>query len=392
MMPHLHNPLMARLGIPNLRLAALMEKDLAQVLTDWERMVMPYLPPAMNRDSSTLCDGAAEILHGIMLGMNAADNSYEGEPCPPDRPPPDRPLRSGAARQVARTHALRRIELGFNVVQLTHEYSALRVSVLKHWAASADIPCILATDEVTRFNEALDRSLIECVTAFTQEVERKRNLFLAVVGHDLRNPLMAILSSAHGLARRTPDGPEAAIATRLTRSAASMERLLDDLVDFNRATLGKHLPITIRQADLGEICAREIDGTRSVHADREIRYDGRGDLRGVWDAGRIQQLLSNLLKNALDYGDRDEPVEVRATGRGDEAVLSVHNRGAAIPPATLLHIFEPLTRGKPAQDVAPSANLGLGLFIAQEIARAHGGSIRARSDEHETVFTVHLPR
>ena len=387
MMPQPHNSLMARLGIPNLRLDALIERDMEPILAEWENMVMPYLPPTVQVRSSALRDDAAKILHGIMLAVNSTQDSYEQ-----DHGSTDQGRRNGARGAAARTHALRREELGFNLVQLTHEYSALRVSVLKHWAASADIPCILATEEVTRFNEVLDQSLIESVTAFTQEVERKRNLFLAVVGHDLRNPLMAIMSSAHGLTKRTLDGPDAAIATRLTKSAGRIERLLDDLVDFNRAALGKHLPIAIGEADLGEICALEIDGARSVHEGREIQFYGNGNLRGIWDAGRIQQLLSNLLKNALDYGDRNEPVEVRATGRENEVVLSVHNRGAAIPPATLHHIFEPLMRGKSAQDGAPSANLGLGLFITREIARAHGGSIRVRSDEHETIFTVHLPR
>jgi signal transduction histidine kinase len=169
--------------------------------------------------------------------------------------------------------------------------------------------------------------------------------------------------------------------------------LLDDLLDYNRATLGKGIPIVIADIDLAEVCAVEIDGLQTAHPDRVISFNGNGNLRGLWDGARIQQVLSNLLKNALDYGARDSAIEVRATGLEQQVLLTVSNQGSPIPPATLTNIFEPLRRGSSGHDRPETdTNLGLGLFIAQQIARSHGGTIDVTSDERETAFTVHLPR
>jgi signal transduction histidine kinase len=180
---------------------------------------------------------------------------------------------------------------------------------------------------------------------------------------------------------------------RLTRSGVRIKHLLDDLLDFNRAALGKGVSINVADVELAQVCALEIEDLQSAHRDRMIRFSATGNLRGVWDAARIQQLLSNLLKNAIDHGAPDEAIEVRATGTEREVALSVHNRGAAIPQATLTQLFEPLKRGDSGGDRRRSnAHLGLGLFIAREIARAHGGSIHASSDDRETIFTLHLPR
>src|ERR1700722_4535668 len=135
---------------------------------------------------------------------------------------------------------------------------------------------------------------------------------------------------------------------------------------------------------------RWVQTTASEQSNRLAR---NGDLRGSWDAARIQQILANLLKNALDYGARDATIHVQATGLGARVLLSVRNQGAPIPPEILKNIFEPLKRGSAGDDRAESAtNLGLGLFIAREIARAHGGTIEVSSDEHETSFSVDLPR
>ena len=164
-------------------------------------------------------------------------------------------------------------------------------------------------------------------------------------------------------------------------------------MDYNRATLGKGVAIAVADIDLAEVCRLEIDGFQTAHTDRVISFIATGNLRGVWDAARIQQILSNLMRNALDYGARDAAIEVRAIGLEREVLLSVRNQGAPIPAATLANIFEPLRRGGSGHDRAETdTNLGLGLFIAQEIARAHGGTVDASSDERETVFTVHLPR
>jgi signal transduction histidine kinase len=281
-------------------------------------------------------------------------------------------------------------------VQLAAEYRALRASVLRLWDAASQhsaVDFVALMEDTRRFNEAIDQALLESVAFFTQEVERTRNLLLAMIGHDLRNPLDTILITAHYLSKQRIEGVGAEVIARLTRSGAQIKHLLDDLLDYNRASLGKRLPIAVADIDLAEICALEIDSFQTSHPDRVINFVAKGDLRGRWDAARIQQILSNLLKNALDYGAQDATISVRATGLGAKVLLSVRNQGAPIPPAILKNIFEPLKRGTSGHDRPQNdTNLGLGLFIAREIARAHGGSIEVSSDEHETTFSVDLPR
>jgi hypothetical protein len=363
-----------------------------RILAEWETFAATHLPAAANMDSLALRDHAPEILHSIVLDLNSSRGTYE----PDQNATGHAQVLRDASHTAAQTHALLRAQVGFSVVQLASEYRALRASVLRLWteASRHSAPELIALlQDTQRFNEAIDHALVESIAFFTQEVERTRNLLLAVVGHDLRNPLDTIMVTAHYLSKLRIEGVGPEVIARLSRSGARIKHLLDDLLDYNRATLGNGIPIAVADIDLAEVCALEIDGLQTAHPDRVISFIAKGNLRGVWDAARIQQILSNLLKNALDYGARDAAIEVQATELEREVLLSVRNRGAPIPPATLRNIFEPLRRGAGGHDRPETgSNLGLGLFIAQEIARAHGGTIHVSSDEHETTFTVNLPR
>ena len=375
-----------------MRLGDFIERDMERILAEWETFAASHLPAAASMDSLALRDHAPEILHSIVLDLNSSRGTYE----PDQNATGHAQVLRDASHTAAQTHALLRAQVGFSVVQLASEYRALRASVLRLWteASRHSAPELIALlQDTQRFNEAIDHALVESIAFFTQEVERTRNLLLAVVGHDLRNPLDTIMVTAHYLSKLRIEGVGPEVIARLSRSGARIKHLLDDLLDYNRATLGNGIPIAVADIDLAEVCALEIDGLQTAHPDRVISFIAKGNLRGVWDAARIQQILSNLLKNALDYGARDAAIEVQATELEREVLLSVRNRGAPIPPATLRNIFEPLRRGAVGHDRPETgSNLGLGLFIAQEIARAHGGTIHVSSDEHETTFTVNLPR
>jgi signal transduction histidine kinase len=385
----------ARLGsakTENMRLADFILRDMERILAEWETFAATHLPAAATMDSLALRDHAPDILQSIALDLRSSQGLYE----PVQKATGRAQMLRDTSHTAAQTHALLRAQVGFSVVQLASEYRALRASVLRLWAEASrhSAPDLIALLEDTRrFNEAIDQALVESIAFFSQEVERSRNLLLAIVGHDLRNPLDTIMVTAHYLSKLRIEGVGPEVIARLSRSGARIKHLLDDLLDYNRATLGNGIPIAVADIDLAEVCALEIDGLQTAHPDRVISFIAKGNLRGVWDAARIQQILSNLLKNALDYGARDAAIEVQATELEREVLLSVRNRGAPIPPATLRNIFEPLRRGAVGHDRPETgSNLGLGLFIAQEIARAHGGTIHVSSDEHETTFTVNLPR
>jgi signal transduction histidine kinase len=165
------------------------------------------------------------------------------------------------------------------------------------------------------------------------------------------------------------------------------------MLDFNRTRLGLGINIAPTDGDLEKLLADELDQLRAAHPDCQIDLEVEGDCRGVWDGRRLQQLLGNLVLNAIKYGAPHAPVRVLMTGEERKVRFEVRNQGPAIDRMTLQRIFDPLQRGLNQQDsYNADGSLGLGLYIAREIAKAHGGEIEAHSDEAETVFAVRLPR
>lgn len=183
-----------------------------------------------------------------------------------------------------------------------------------------------------------------------------------------------------------------AAAERLIRSGASMQALLDDLVDFNRTRLGLGVRIARSDIDLAMPVRDEIEQLRGANPTREIELTVSGDCRGQWDGLRVQQAVRNLVCNAVQYGAPDTPVRVALRGEAAAACLEVTNSGLCIDPAKMNELFDPLRRDVDEAAKADRGNLGLGLFIVREIARAHGGEVEVRSDGGETSFTLRLPR
>ena len=172
-----------------------------------------------------------------------------------------------------------------------------------------------------------------------------------------------------------------------------MQALLDDLTDFNRTNLGLGIKVIPTSINLADVLADEVDELRAIHPDRQIELHVSGDPQGVWDGPRLQQLVGNLVLNAVRYGAENSPVRVTLTGDLTHVRINVSNSGPAIDSAILAQIFEPLSRGPDHQGTHERAgSLGLGLYIASEIAKAHQGVIEARSDGKETSFSVLLPR
>jgi len=228
-------------------------------------------------------------------------------------------------------------------------------------------------------------------TALLQERETAelREQFIAVLGHDLRNPLFAISAGAEMLLRKHPDPAIELRVRHILGSAQRATRLVDDVLDFARGRLGKGIPVDIQPcADLTEAVQQVVTEIRNVHPQRTI-HASIGDLRGVpCDRARIAQLLSNLLANAVAHGDPDGDIEVIAQVEHGALMLAVKNLGH-IPEAILPHLFQPYSRPTSS---APQAGLGLGLYIASQIAQSHGGHLHVASTAQSgTLFTFSLP-
>lgn len=216
-----------------------------------------------------------------------------------------------------------------------------------------------------------------------------REQFIAVLGHDLRNPLFAIGASAEMLQRKFPNPASDKLVRHILTSARRAAQLVDDVLDFARGRLGNGIPVSIATCpDLKDALLHVISEIQSVNPDRVIRTS-IGDLHGIQcDRERVAQLLSNLLANAIAHGDPDGEVEITARVEQGALMLAVKNEGE-IPTEVLPHLFQPYSR--PASDT-PQAGLGLGLYIASQIAQSHGGRLHVASTaQNGTLFTFSLP-
>ncbi|WNG45863.1 PAS domain-containing protein [Archangium minus] len=219
-----------------------------------------------------------------------------------------------------------------------------------------------------------------------------RERFLGIVSHDLRNPLNAILLSVNAMMRSDCVVQHHLKAIRrIATSAERMGRMIGDLLDFTRGRLGGGIPISPRPANLLSICRQVVEELEVGNPQRELRLSSTGNFQGEWDPDRLAQLLGNLGKNALDYSPDGAPVDFVLRDEGDTVSVKIHNAGPPIPVDLLPRIFEPFRRA--TDEGHPTAGLGLGLFIVQQIARSHGGNVEVSSTRAEgTTFTLHLPR
>ena len=222
---------------------------------------------------------------------------------------------------------------------------------------------------VGRFNEAIDQAIAESVDFFSAGVDWWRNLFLGVLGHDLRGPLNAILLTSRLIGKLSDGTPVGYQTARLIRSGERMKELLDDLVDYNRASLHVGLPITPKPIDLATVCQEENELQRTALPACRIEFSSQGSTQGCWDASRVRQVIGNLIMNLAKCREQEGTVALRLCGDDALVRLSGENRGAASS-ESLQVLFEPLRRAGQGDADSERTSLGRGLFIVRETARA----------------------
>jgi sigma-B regulation protein RsbU (phosphoserine phosphatase) len=223
-----------------------------------------------------------------------------------------------------------------------------------------------------------------------------REQFVAVLGHDLRNPLSSISMGA-GLLLKNGDLTERQlrVVARISSSADRMVRMIRDLLDFTRTRLGGGYGLTLGPCSLKEICRQVVEEMETVHQDRALTFTASTRGWGEWDADRMAQLASNLISNAIEYSLKGTPVTInlREEEEGPEVVFEINNRGEPIPANLLPVIFDPYYRVQASHSGRSGQGLGLGLYISHQIVLAHHGRIDIRSNAEEgTTFSVRLPR
>ena len=246
-------------------------------------------------------------------------------------------------------------------------------------------------DLTERERERVARAEAEAATADLQRQQREREMFVAVLGHDLRNPLSSIDMAAHYLIR-LEDLPDAVLrtASRIISSCTRMKRLIDHILDFARVRYGGGIVIDRQRTNLHDICRDVLSDIELQGKADRIRFELEGPSHGIWDRDRLFQVVQNLVQNALRYAPAGTEVHLKLSADGPGiAHLCIHNEGPPIPADMLPFIFDPFRRAT-SQD--GSAGLGLGLYIAQQIVIAHGGEMTVESEAGKgTTFHVKLP-
>ncbi|RZS85801.1 sensor histidine kinase [Pigmentiphaga kullae] len=363
-----------------MRLADFIDANLDLLLSDWRNFARQLDLRRSAVSEHALQTSARSLLRQLAAELRAGPQGTDnGEAA------------HGVTRQ-AHVHARNRLRAGFTLTEMVAEFCALRANILERWGRETDEMGTDAREDLVRFNQALDLALKESISRYSAGLERARDLFVGILAHDLRTPLGAIAMSAQALmlTDELPDRCREA-ATRIGHSGSRMQRMIDDLLDFTRTRLGSPLPLALSNSDLKDVCARALDEIRAVHPERDFLLECQGRLAGRWDANRLAQLLANLLANAVQHGDTDRPVALRVRRAEDGVIAEVHNQGTPIPPHMRHQIFDPLMRGPRHGIERRRTGLGLGLYIARQIAVAHQGTLTVASSESGTTFTLWLP-
>jgi signal transduction histidine kinase len=254
-------------------------------------------------------------------------------------------------------------------------------------------------EDMLLFRALANRATAVIVEAQLKERERAalaaRDLVLAILGHDIRNPLAVIKMSTTALLRNSGNLPPGVVRTlgRMGSSVDRIERMISQLLDYARTTQGQGFTLERRPTDLAQLCREIIEGFEISHPSAAVELAITGDCSGVWDPDRLRRVIQNLLGNAIEHGDAEGLVQLSLEGGAGEVVLAIRNQNGdgPIPPELLPRIFEPFRTG--GGEGEQHDGLGLGLYIAQQIILAHGGSVGVESTQHDgTIFTVRLPR
>lgn len=374
-----------------MRLAEFIKKNLELILADWSEFAKTLSPAARALNEVELRDHAALMLADIVHDLENTPGGENAE----EKSKGHADATDAGADTAAQAHGAGRAEDGFTVDEMVAEYRALRSSVLRHWAEAC--PTYSSSDfkDVMRFNESIDQSLAEALRRFTRDLDASKEMFVAVLGHDLRTPLSAVLMAGHYLR----DSGELAeshqlLSARIVASATRMTNMVDDLLDFTRGRLGNGIPVQRLDADLGAIATDAVAEMKTAHPNSVFDLTITGDVHGAYDAARISQVLTNLLGNAVQYGTPTLPIQVNVTGGSADVILRIRNSGPSISSESISGLFSPFKRLRAGSVAHQSAhNLGLGLYVADRVVAAHGGNITVTSsDENGTEFVVRLPR
>lgn len=373
-----------------MKLSSFIQSHMEAILTEWDAFARASEPDQGTMSDEALRDHARAMLLDIAREMDTAQSESE-------RKLKSEGLESQSSNEesAASRHGRERHSNDFTLATLSAEFRALRATVLRLWQSHMEQADASALEQVIRFSEGIDKALAESISAWSDRTSRLREMFLAILGHDLRSPLASVALAADMLAQ---PGVSAAkvhtLALNVTRATGVMTHMIDDLMGYASNQLGGSMPHHPESCDLLAALRDALKDAGATYPEAHFQLHAPAALVGCYDPIRLYQMFLNLLVNAARYSKDDGPVTVEAGSSSGCHQVSITNRGETIPQASLKSIFKPLVQldQGDAHLRRPRTSLGLGLYIARTIAERHGGSIEVTSDDAEgTRFSVRLP-
>jgi signal transduction histidine kinase len=276
-----------------LHLSDFISENMEAIVQAWEDFARTIEPPALTMDKKALRDHASGMLRTISKDLNAGQTALEQS-----EKSKGHGLRD-SDDTAAESHADSRLLSGYTIEQIVSEFRALRASVLRLWSTSPEKRQDVDALDIIRFNEAIDQALAESVGRYARAVKKSQNLFLSILGHDLRDPLDASVMGASLIMSTTYIASKHnEVATQIFNNGQRMQKLVNNLLDFTRTQLGSPLPIKVARTDIVSLCLGAVEELRRNYPGRSIELTASGDREGMWDAPRIAQVFSNLIGNA----------------------------------------------------------------------------------------------
>lgn len=359
-----------------------------EISNEWIKYAQNHIKCTSEMELKEVTNDIKEMLDRIASDMETSQTDAQQEL----KSKGDKELKSSQTK-AARTHGAQRMDFGFDIVELSSEFRALRASVLRLWTKkSREENWEAKFHDMVRFNEAIDEIWMISLMRFQEKIDKSKSLFLGVLGHDLRSPVFAI-SGVHSILKFSENlsKKEKEVLQVADFSLKRMTELINNLLELTEFRLGKGMSLEKNAVNLLKLCEDVVEELRLGNPEKEITLESKERIEGEWDASRLEQMMTNLITNALRHGDPDGVVKVNLSVEEKQAIVKVHNDGPPIPEDIRNKIFSyRFTRSN--KSTRGEKSYGLGLYIVNEIVEGHQGKIEVKSTKEEgTTFIVKLP-
>ncbi len=372
-----------------MNLVTFLSNNKNQIVEEWIDFAMVNIDHTGKMNHKEVKDHINEILNRVIEDMGSAQTNKE-----------QKVKSHGNKKQdslnimAANDHGLQRLVFGFDFMQLSSEFRALRASVLRLWAEkSKEHSWKIDFHDMIRFNEIIDEIWMISLRSFQEKLDGNKNLFLGILGHDLRNPITTI-KGANSILKLSENLSEKEKKT-IQYSDNSVERmieLINNLLELTELRMGSGMTVDKSELDLSSLFKEVIHEQQLAFPKVDLIIDTNGRVIGNWDKLRLSQMMTNLITNAIKHGKKEGTVKVKLSANLDNAYFSVHNEGTPISENILDKIFDDrFTTGN--KGTSKEKSYGLGLLIVKEIVKGHKGEVNvSSSSESGTTFTAILPR